>query len=41
MNISEVATKYDMTPSTIPCYESQGLIPAITRNEAGTRFFQE
>ena len=41
MNISEAAAKYDMTPSTIRYYESQGLMPAITRNEAGTRVFQE
>lgn len=41
MNISEVAAKYDMTPATICYYESQGLMPAITRNQSGTRDFQE
>lgn len=41
MNISEVAAKYNMTPATIRYYESQGLMPAITRNKSGTRDFQE
>ena len=41
MNISEVAAKYNMTPATIRYYESQGLMPAITRNKSGTRDFKE
>ncbi|MEG2294498.1 MAG: MerR family transcriptional regulator [Carnobacterium sp.] len=41
MNISEVAAKYNMTPATIRYYESQGLMPAISRNKSGTRDFQE
>ncbi|HCM87753.1 MULTISPECIES: MerR family transcriptional regulator [Enterococcus] len=41
MNISEVATKFEMTPATIRYYEKQGLIPPITRNNSGVRDFQE
>ncbi|MGG5373138.1 MerR family transcriptional regulator [Enterococcus sp. AZ196] len=41
MNISEVATKFEMTPATIRYYEKQGLIPPITRNASGVRDFQE
>lgn len=41
MNISEVAAQFEMTPATIRYYEKEGLIPPITRNESGTRDFQE
>lgn len=41
MNISEVATKFEMTPATIRYYEKQGLIPPITRNNSGVRDFQQ
>lgn len=41
MNISEVAAQFEMTPATIRYYEREGLIPPITRNESGTRDFQE
>ena len=41
MNISEVATKFEMTPATIRYYEKQGLIPPITRNNSGVGDFQE
>ncbi|MBO1141540.1 MerR family transcriptional regulator [Enterococcus avium] len=40
MNISEVATQFNMTPATIRYYEKQGLIPPITRNASGVRDFQ-
>ena len=41
MNISEAAAKFKMTPATIRYYEKEGLIPPITRNDAGIRDFQE
>lgn len=40
MNISTVAEKYGMTPATIRYYEKEGLMPPVTRNQAGVRDFQ-
>lgn len=39
MNISEVATRYNLTPATLRYYEKQGLLPPITRNASGRRVY--
>ncbi|MGM0123981.1 MerR family transcriptional regulator, aldehyde-responsive regulator [Enterococcus sp. AZ194] len=41
MNISEAAKIYEMTPATLRYYEKEGLIPPVTRNNAGIRDYQE
>lgn len=41
MNIKEASMRTDVSADTIRYYERIGLIPPITRNEAGIRIFDE
>lgn len=41
MNISEVAKKYDLSPSTLRYYEEEGLMPRVNRSANGNRDFNE
>ena len=40
-SISEAATKFNITESTLRYYEKKGLLPLIERDEAGRRLFSE
>ncbi|WP_099203835.1 MerR family transcriptional regulator [Scatolibacter rhodanostii] len=41
MTITEVATKFNLTPDTLRYYERIGLIPRVGRTSGGIRNYQE
>ncbi len=41
MTITEVSRKYNLTADTLRYYERIGLIPPVSRNNSGVRYFTE